>query len=177
MRAHPHLRRNPYCIHSLPLNPLHSLPPKTELGYLVEMTSGFFLDTNSLSYAVPTQLGMLVKITSGYQLYSNKLCNDLPTQVAGLSSQVTSWRVTTGNSIGTSCCSDGYEWTGSCTACSAGRFSASGASSCTVCDAGKKSKAAASACETCEGGTYSLSESVNCTTCAGGTAGKSARES
>ena len=38
-----------------------------------------------------------------FRLFSNKLCSDVPTQIQALSSGVSVWSVTTGNSFGTVC--------------------------------------------------------------------------
>ena len=43
------------------------------------------------------------KLVEVLDLYSNKICSDVPTEVQVLSSRVTNYRVTTGNSIGTVC--------------------------------------------------------------------------
>lgn len=57
----------------------------------------------------------------------------------------------------------------SCVNCSAGTYSAAGASSCTTCPAGTYSGMGASACAKCSAGTYSKAGSSGCLTCAAGT--------
>ena len=46
-------------------------------------------------------------MTEGFHLYSNKLCSAVPTQVQALSSGISDYYVTTGNSFGTVCGWDG----------------------------------------------------------------------
>ena len=43
----------------------------TEIGQLVELTSNFNLNTNSLSSKIPTQLGKLGKMSDTFTLNSN----------------------------------------------------------------------------------------------------------
>ena len=67
-------------------------------------------------------------------------------------------------------CSGGYFLDGlSCTQCSAGQYSAAGASSCTSCSAGTYSAAGASSCTSCSAGTYSAAGASSCSSCSAGT--------
>ena len=74
---------------------------------------------------------------------------------------------------GNSCvaCSAGYysaAGASACTKCSAGYFSGSGASSCSACSAGTYSGAGASSCTSCPAGKYSGSAASSCSNCAAG---------
>ena len=73
----------------------------TQLGQLVDMTKCFYLHENELSSSIPTQLGQLINMEQFFLLKENNLCSEVPTEVQALSSGVTHWGVTTGNSIGT----------------------------------------------------------------------------
>ena len=52
-------------------------------------------------------------MTATFTTHSNKFCSDVPTQVQALSSSITGYQVTTGNSIGTVCGWDGSYMTDS----------------------------------------------------------------
>ena len=67
------------------------------------MNNRFGIQNNQLSSELPTELGRLSEMTIGFYTHSNKFCSDVPTQVQALSSGVSDWLVTTGNSIGTVC--------------------------------------------------------------------------
>ena len=67
------------------------------------MTSSFSLPGNSLTGAIPSELGSWTGMTSYFQLSYNSLCDEIPTEVSALSTQVTSWYILTGNSLGTPC--------------------------------------------------------------------------
>ena len=60
-------------------------------------------NSNSFTGRTPTELGRLNQVTAGFRLDTNKLCDDVPTEVQALSSGVSYWEVTTGNSFGTIC--------------------------------------------------------------------------
>ena len=57
---------------------------------------------NKLSGSVPTELVKLDSLDS-LSLVSNKLCSSIPTELQALSSSVTNYKVTTGNSMGALC--------------------------------------------------------------------------
>ena len=75
------------------------------------MTKGnsFVLSSNMLTSTIPTQLGKMTGITLRFKVDENSICSDVPTQVQALSSNVDAggnsivWKVTDGNSIGTTC--------------------------------------------------------------------------
>jgi len=74
----------------------------TELGNLVALSSYMHLGYNYLDGATPSELGNL-QIAEGLRIYQNQICDDIPTEVQELSTTVSNWYVTTGNSIGTTC--------------------------------------------------------------------------
>jgi len=70
-------------------------------------------------------------------------------------------------------CSAGYFYdssksTPTCTPCSAGTYSAAGATSCTNCDAGTYSAAGATSCTNCDAGKYSAAGAASCSSCTAG---------
>ena len=76
--------------------------PHLQFGPLTDVTE-LDLGRNEITGTMPTELGNLNQ-TESFQFYSNRLCgDDVPTQVQALSSGVSSWQVTTGNSFGTLC--------------------------------------------------------------------------
>ena len=79
----------------------------TEIGKLSMLSSyGLFMNDNSHTGAIPTELGslsLLLSTSAYFRLQYNKLCDDVPTEVAALSSEVSSWIIALGNSLGTPC--------------------------------------------------------------------------
>ena len=76
----------------------------TELGGMTGMSSGFYLNVNSLSDAIPTELGGLTGITQYFKLSSNRLCGSVPADVASIVSSASDSDVTTGNFVGPTPC-------------------------------------------------------------------------
>ena len=75
----------------------------SQLGRMTGMSETFSLFGNSLTGAIPSELGSWTGMTSYFQLSYNSLCDEIPTEVSALSTQVTSWYILTGNSLGTPC--------------------------------------------------------------------------
>merc|ERR1719230_2416440 len=76
----------------------------TELGGMIGMTFGFALSSNRLSNAIPTELGGLTGITQYFYLSSNRLCGSVPADVASIVSSASDSDVTTGNFVGPTQC-------------------------------------------------------------------------
>ena len=83
-------------------NSLSSRLP-TQLGQLTDLSKYLSCYSNELSSSLPSELGQLQALDSGFSFTYNSFCGDVPTQVRALSSGVSAWVVTTGNSIGTWC--------------------------------------------------------------------------
>ena len=73
----------------------------TQLGLMIEMTSGFYLHKNSISSSIPTQLGGMSEMTSAFLLYSNSISSSIPTQLGQMSEMTTHLQLQT-NSISSS---------------------------------------------------------------------------
>ena len=56
-----------------------------------------------LQSSLQAQLGRLTGMTANFRVQQNDFCSDVPTEVQALSSNLSNWGITTGNSFGTVC--------------------------------------------------------------------------